>query len=61
MYVARANEIYVIQDKEELFITVHPTDTGGTVSIEEQTSILVSILNNLHQRWLSSVGRATVL
>lgn len=46
MYIARENKIYVIQnDKEELFLTVHPTNTGGTMTVEQQAIALADILN----------------
>lgn len=37
-YVAKGNQVFVEQtDREpELFLTVHPTDTGGTMTPEQQ-------------------------
>jgi hypothetical protein len=48
MYVAEDDKIYVIQDeKKELFLTVHPTDTGATLTVEQQARILVRVLCSL--------------
>jgi hypothetical protein len=46
MYIAEGDKIYIVQEgKRELFLTVHPTDTGGTSSVEEQARILAKVLN----------------
>lgn len=52
MYTAKGNEIYIKQtdkDTEELFLTVHPTDTGGNMTVEEQAEVLANILNEVHR------------
>ena len=48
-YRAEGDKIYVEQHDvgEELFLTVHPTDTGGTMTIEEQAKKLAEFLNDL--------------
>lgn len=50
MYVAEDDKIYVKQtrngDELELFLTVHPTDTGGTMTVQAQAQLLVDILNS---------------
>lgn len=47
MYEANGNEVWVVQDgKRELFLTVHPTDTGGTVTVEEQAVVIARVLNS---------------
>jgi len=50
MYRAQGDKVYVVQahlDTEELFLTVHPTDTGGTKTVEEQAQAIADILNDL--------------
>ena len=48
MYEAEGDKVYIEQGgKRELFLTVHPTDTGGTVAVEEQAEVLANILNEM--------------
>lgn len=50
MYEAEGDKIYVEQKDggRELFLTVHPTDTGGTkTTVEEQAQALAWFLNDL--------------
>jgi hypothetical protein len=48
MYSAEGDKVYVKQDGEKQhFLTVHPTDTGGTVTIEEQARMIAKLLNDL--------------
>lgn len=48
MYEAEGDKIYVTQDgKQELFLTVHETDTGETKTVTEQAEIIAGILNGL--------------
>lgn len=46
-YIAKDADIYVQHPTGalELFITVYPTDTGGTVTPEEQAKIIADLLN----------------
>jgi hypothetical protein len=48
-YRAEGDKIYVEQKDvgDELFLTVHPTDTGGTQTVEQQAATLARILNEL--------------
>lgn len=51
MYVAEGDEVYVLQEeKRELFLTVHPTDTGGTRTPEQQARLLADLLNFLYNK-----------
>lgn len=46
MYVAEGDKVFILQNStRELFLTVHPTDTGGTKTVEEQAEVLARILN----------------
>lgn len=48
MYYAEGDKVFIEQDgKSELFLTVHPTDTGGTKTVEEQAVALANILNDV--------------
>lgn len=52
MYVARDDKIYVVQTdidngKEHLFLTVHPTDTGNTMTVAQQAQVIAEVLNEL--------------
>jgi hypothetical protein len=46
-YIARGNQIFVDQGKgePELFLTVHPTDTGGTMTPEAQAAEIANNFN----------------
>lgn len=48
MYYAKGNEVWVRQpDVEDArFLTVHETDTGGTVTVEQQAAAIAKILNS---------------
>lgn len=50
MYVAEGDKVYLKQiggngQELELFLTVHPADTGSTMTVEAQARILATILN----------------
>lgn len=48
MYVAEDDKIYVKQlgnGEMELFLTVHPTDTGAMVTVQTQARALAALLN----------------
>lgn len=48
MYVAEDDKVYVKQigsGELELFLTVHPTDTGGLVTVKQQACQLADMLN----------------
>lgn len=47
MYVAEADKVYVDHPdgRREHFITIHPTDTGGTVTVEKQAITVAKMLN----------------
>lgn len=48
MYKAEGDKIYVEQDgMKALFLTVHPTDTGGTSNTEEQAKVIAAMLNEM--------------
>lgn len=54
MYEAEGDKVYVIQDgshenstgKRELFLTVHPTESGS-VTVEMQARALADLLNEV--------------
>lgn len=52
MYEAEGDKVYVrvppggrFPDNRELFLTVHPTDTGGFTTVAEQAQVIANILN----------------
>ena len=48
IYTVENDKVFVNQDeKKEHFLTVHPTDTGGTLTIEEQAKIIAKMFNDL--------------
>lgn len=45
MYEAEGDKVYVVQPAgRELFLTVHPTDTGGTMTVEKQAENIARIV-----------------